>query len=66
MWFSIALLVVFIYLAYQAAPREWHEDALVHGAGQINLLAAISLLGVDCFTLRAVFPHLFVDIHTQG
>lgn len=50
MWFSIALLFVFVYLAYRIAPRERHEDALVHGAGQIGLLAAIALFGVDYFT----------------
>ncbi len=50
MWFSIALLLVFVYLAYRIAPRERHEDALVHGAGQIGLLAAIALFGVDYFT----------------
>jgi hypothetical protein len=50
MWFSIILLIVFIFLAYKAAPRERHEDALVHGAGQIGLLAALALFGVDYFT----------------
>jgi len=50
MWFSIALLLVFVYLAYRAAPRERHEDALVHGAGQIGLLAALALFGMDYFT----------------
>jgi hypothetical protein len=50
MWFSIALLLVFAYLAYRIAPRERHEDALVHGAGQIGLLAAVALFGVDYFT----------------
>jgi len=50
MWFSIALLLVFVYVAYRIAPRERHEDALVHGAGQIGLLAAIALFGVDYFT----------------
>ena len=50
MWFSIPLLIVIIYLSFRAAPRERHEDALVHGAGQIGLLAALALFGVDYFT----------------
>src|SRR5574341_2243107 len=48
--FSIILLAVFIFLAYRAAPRERKEDAHVHGAGQIALLAALALFGVDYFT----------------
>lgn len=50
MLFSIGLLIVVIYLAYRASPREKAEDAHVHGAGQIGLLAAIALFGVDYFT----------------
>jgi hypothetical protein len=50
MWFSVVLLAIFIYLSYRAAPRERQEDALVHGAGQIGLLAALALFGVDYFT----------------
>ncbi len=50
MWFSIALLLVFVYLSFKVAPRERHEDALVHGAGQIGLLAALALFGMDYFT----------------
>ena len=50
MLFSIALLIVIFYVAYRAAPRERAEDAHVHGAGQIGLLAAIALFGVDYFT----------------
>jgi amino acid transporter len=50
MLFSIALLAVIIYLSYRASPREKPEDAKVHGAGQIGLLAAIALFGVDYFT----------------
>jgi hypothetical protein len=48
--FSIILLVIIIFLAYKAAPRERAEDAHVHGAGQIGLLAAVALFGVDYFT----------------
>ena len=50
MWFSVLLISVFAYLSYRAAPRERHEDALVHGAGQIGLLAAVALFGMDYFT----------------
>lgn len=47
---SIALLAVFIFLSWKASPREKQEDANVHGAGQIGLLAAVALFGVDYFT----------------
>ncbi len=50
MLFSIGLLIVVCYLAYRAAPRERKEDAHIHGAGQIGLLAAVALFGVDYFT----------------
>jgi hypothetical protein len=39
-----------VFLAYKASPRENKEDAKVHGAGQIGLLAALALFGVDYFT----------------
>ncbi|MEN6300741.1 MAG: hypothetical protein ABFD51_12680 [Anaerolineaceae bacterium] len=50
MIYSIALLIVIIFLSYKVAPREREEDAHVHGAGQVGLLAAIALFGVDFFT----------------
>jgi amino acid transporter len=50
MLFSIALLIVIIFLAFKAAPVEKKEHALIHGAGQIGLLAALALFGVDYFT----------------
>lgn len=50
MLFSIGLLIVIVFLAYKAAPREKEESAHVHGAGQIGLLAALALFGVDYFT----------------
>ena len=50
MLFSIGLLIIFVVLAYKAAPREKEEDVHVHGAGQIGLLAALALFGVDYFT----------------
>jgi hypothetical protein len=50
MLFSIGLLLVVVFIAYRLAPREREEDALVHGAGQVGLLAAVALFGVDYFT----------------
>jgi hypothetical protein len=50
MIFSIALLIVIIFIAFKAAPVEKKDDALIHGAGQIGLLAAVALFGVDYFT----------------
>jgi hypothetical protein len=50
MLFAIALLIVIGFVAFRAAPRERGEDAHVHGAGQIGLLAAVALFGVDYFT----------------
>jgi len=47
---SVALLAVFILVAYKIAPRENAADAHVHGAGQIGLLAAVALFGVDYYT----------------
>lgn len=48
--FSIILLLLIVFLAYKTAPREKQEHAHVHGAGQIGLLAALALFGVDYFT----------------
>lgn len=50
MIFSIVLLVIIIYFSYRISPRENEEDAHVHGAGQVGLLAAVALFGVDYFT----------------
>jgi len=50
MWFSIILLAVAILISARLAPRENKEHAHVHGAGQIGLLAAVALFGVDYFT----------------
>jgi hypothetical protein len=47
---SILLLAAFIYIAYRVSPREREEYAHIHGAGQIGLLAAVALFGVDYFT----------------
>ena len=50
MFFAIALLIVFIFLSYKVSPKERPDDAKVHGAGQIGLLAAVALFGMDYFT----------------
>ena len=50
MLFAIALLIVIFFIANKVSPREHKEDAHVHGAGQIGLLAAVALFGVDYFT----------------
>jgi hypothetical protein len=47
---SVLLLLVFLLIAYLFAPRERADHAHVHGAGQIGLLAALALFGVDYFT----------------
>jgi hypothetical protein len=47
---SIILLIVIILLSFRVAPRERAEHAAIHGAGQIGLLAAVALFGVDYFT----------------
>src|SRR5512143_251445 len=47
---SIILLLVFIFIAWKLSPRESKEDVHIHGAGQIGLLAAVALFGVDYFT----------------
>jgi hypothetical protein len=47
---SVFLLIAFVVIAWKAAPRERREDAHVHGAGQIGLVAAVALFGVDYFT----------------
>jgi hypothetical protein len=50
MIFSIVLLAIIVYVSYRVSPREKKEDTHVHGAGQIGLLAAVALFGVDYFT----------------
>src|SRR6266545_3056543 len=50
MFFSIVLLIIIIFLAFKASPVEKEEQAHIHGAGQIGLLAAVALFGVDYFT----------------
>jgi amino acid transporter len=50
MWYSIIALAVIIFIAIRISPREDQKDAHIHGAGQIGLLAALALFGVDYFT----------------
>src|SRR5512136_278673 len=50
MFFSIALLIVIVFVAIRLSPVEKKEHALIHGAGQVGLLAALALFGVDYFT----------------
>jgi hypothetical protein len=50
MIFSIALLLVIVFVAFKVAPVEKEENAHIHGAGQIGLFAAMALFGVDYFT----------------
>jgi hypothetical protein len=47
---SVVLLLIVIVVAYRLAPRESDKHAHVHGAGQIGLMAAVALFGVDYFT----------------
>src|SRR5512135_516796 len=50
MLFSIGLVIVFVVIAFKLSPKESKEHAHIHGAGQIALLAAVALFGVDYFT----------------
>jgi hypothetical protein len=50
MIFSVLLLACFVFIAYRISPKENKEDTHIHGAGQIGLLAAVALFGVDYFT----------------
>src|SRR5512137_2361423 len=50
MLFSIGLLIVIVFLVFKISPVEKAESANIHGAGQVGLLAAIALFGVDYFT----------------
>ncbi|HUH97869.1 MAG TPA: hypothetical protein VLZ89_10950 [Anaerolineales bacterium] len=50
MVFSVLLLAAIVYASFRIAPVEKEEHAHIHGAGQIGLLAALALFGVDYFT----------------
>lgn len=63
---AILFLAAACFVAWRAAPRESAEDAFVHGAGQVGLLGALALFGVDYFTsyfyaagemMSALHPH---------
>src|SRR5512142_661921 len=47
---SVILLIGIILLSIRIAPRERSGHAAIHGAGQIGVLAALALFGVDYFT----------------
>src|SRR5512147_2041812 len=47
---SIILLILIVVLAWKVSPREQAGHAEKHGAGQIALLAALALFGVDYVT----------------
>jgi hypothetical protein len=47
---SVILLILFAAIALWLSPREKKEHAQVHGVGQIGLVAALALFGVDYFT----------------
>jgi len=48
--FSVLLLLAMVYISYRLSPRERQEDAHIHGAGQVGVIAAVALFGVDYFT----------------
>jgi hypothetical protein len=50
MLFAVGLLIVIVYVSFRLAPVEKEESAHIHGAGQIGLLAALALFGVDYYT----------------
>ncbi len=47
---SILLLLAIIFFAYKVSPKEGKEEAQKHGVGQVGLIAALALFGVDYFT----------------
>jgi hypothetical protein len=47
---SVLLLIGIGFIAFKVAPREKKGSQLVHGAGQIALLASVALFGMDYFT----------------
>src|SRR5574341_2380075 len=65
--FSVLLLLVIVFLAYKVAPKEKKEHAHVHGAGQIALLAALALFGVDYFTsYYYATGEMMISLHPYG
>ena len=51
MIFSIVLLIVIGFIAFEACSVEKKDHAVIHGAGRIGLLTAVALFSVDHFTL---------------
>jgi hypothetical protein len=49
-FFSIGILIVVVVIALRISPREKKDQAQIHGAGQIAMLAALALFGADFFT----------------
>jgi hypothetical protein len=49
-FFSIGILIVVVAIAFRISPREKKDQAQIHGAGQIAMLAALALFGADFFT----------------
>jgi amino acid transporter len=47
---SVILLLIIVFAAYKISPRQKAEHEKKHGAGQIALLGAVALFGVDYFT----------------
>ena len=47
---SVILLLIIVIIAYRISPRQKAEHEHKHGAGQIALLGAVALFGVDYFT----------------
>lgn len=67
MLLSILLLVIVFFFSYRIAPREREEDAHVHGAGQVGLLAAVALFGVDYFTsFYYATGEMMTSLHPYG
>ena len=47
---SVIWLLLIVFIAYKVAPRDHGKNTHVHGAGQIGLMAAVVLFGVDYYT----------------
>ncbi|MBF8257364.1 MAG: hypothetical protein HW375_2271, partial [Anaerolineales bacterium] len=47
---SVVLLLVVVFIAFKVAPRDRGKNTHIHGAGQIGLMAAVVLFGVDYYT----------------
>ena len=56
MIFSIALLIVIVFIAFKAAPVEKKENALLHGAGQIGLVGCPGTFSASIISLPTSTP----------